>query len=173
MTCLTPSNPDSIPFGSSHDISETLALTSNGSLFKDGQPMSLESERCPDLPVPELTAHEVHGEKHRSDGEAFLRAQTLKEKKDVISLWKSVVETSTRDADDGLVRFDSSGSESGRWATQHDLQEMAGELQRSPFRISRGKSKRSGKGAGDDYDVPDDVADDLYETNRSLSRASA
>ncbi|KPV75547.1 uncharacterized protein RHOBADRAFT_5472, partial [Rhodotorula graminis WP1] len=40
MTCLTPSNPDSIPFGESLDINDSLARTSGGSLFADGRPMA-------------------------------------------------------------------------------------------------------------------------------------
>lgn len=89
MTCLTPSNPDSIPFGESLDISQSLASTSGGSLFPDGRSMALERElqNLPKLPR-ELTDEEVVGEMHRVEGTAFLQAQTSGSSEEIRKIWR-------------------------------------------------------------------------------------
>lgn len=86
MTCLTPSNPDSIPFGESLDISDSLALTSNGSLYADGRSM-LESPSFDASLVPTLSPSEAQGEGHRVDTTPFLVAQTKTKTEDVKKVW--------------------------------------------------------------------------------------
>ncbi|KAK4701746.1 DNA polymerase gamma 1, partial [Phenoliferia sp. Uapishka_3] len=89
MSCITPSNPDPIPFGESLDISGCLSATNSGSLFPDLRPMTHEVD-LPDLKVPTLTESEIKGETHRVTGTDFLIAQTLETKSDVQDLWRSV-----------------------------------------------------------------------------------
>jgi hypothetical protein len=86
MTCLTPSNPDSIPFGESLDISDSLSLTSNGSLYADGRSM-LDSPSLDVSLVPTLSPAEAQGEGHRVDTTPFLVAQTKTKTEDVKKVW--------------------------------------------------------------------------------------
>ena len=85
MTCLTPSNPDSIPFGESLDISDSLAKTSNGSLFADGRSMTLDELLAPSSTPP---APPVTNERHRVADTEFLVAQTEKSVMAIRKLWK-------------------------------------------------------------------------------------
>ena len=90
MDCITPSNPDAIPYGESIGILECLAATSHGSLFADQRPMSHEVD-LPTLPVPTgLSDSDIKGEMHRADGTPFLVAQTLGSTREVDELWRSV-----------------------------------------------------------------------------------
>ncbi|KAL8287520.1 hypothetical protein RQP46_003378 [Phenoliferia psychrophenolica] len=90
MDCVTPSNPDAIPFGESIDIADCLAATAHGSLFADQRSMVHEAD-LPTLAVPSgLTGDDIRGETHRVDGTPFLVAQTLETTKEVIELWNSV-----------------------------------------------------------------------------------
>lgn len=90
MTCLTPSNPDSIPFGTSFDISDSLKSTSNGSLFADGRSMEHDRELGA-IPYPvDLSLPQVQGEQHRAPDTPFLIAQTKASAKEVRELWNSV-----------------------------------------------------------------------------------
>ena len=86
MTCLTPSNPDSIPFGESLDISDSLAKTSNGSLFLDGRSMKLDTLLSPPSPSP--AAATIKEEEHRVGDTEFLLAQTEKSVMGIRKLWK-------------------------------------------------------------------------------------
>ncbi|GAA5911253.1 DNA-directed DNA polymerase gamma MIP1 [Sporobolomyces salmoneus] len=95
MTCVTPSNPDPIPFGESQDISDTLSHTSGGSLFQDGRDMSSESS-VPSLPVPELDAETVVGGQHRVEQIEFLNAQTEEKPKEILKLWKLAIENARK-----------------------------------------------------------------------------
>ncbi|KAI5474356.1 DNA polymerase gamma subunit 1 [Pseudohyphozyma bogoriensis] len=88
MTCVTPSNPDPIPFGESLDIDGSLAKTFNGSLFADGRSMDEDSADTLKLPR-ELSPKEVIGEQHRVHQVEFLTAQTLKSPAQITRLWKS------------------------------------------------------------------------------------
>ena len=87
MTCITPSNPDSIPFGESLDISASLATTSDGSLFADGRSMKFENqlEQFSFSPEPISSA-----DQHRVNNTPFLTAQTAKSPQAVGKLWKEV-----------------------------------------------------------------------------------
>lgn len=89
MNCLTPSNPDPIPFGESLDISQSLATTSQGSLFRDGRSMEHDAD-LPDVPVPILSPDEVRGEQHRVEGTPFLLAQTKTSSADIREIWSHV-----------------------------------------------------------------------------------
>ena len=86
MTCLTPSNPDSIPFGESLDISESLAKTHHGSLYADGRSMEEPQVLTSTLPY-ELSDAEVRGEEHRVGTTPFLIAQTKTATRDIFKLW--------------------------------------------------------------------------------------
>lgn len=90
MNCLTPSNPDPIPFGISYDISDSLASTSNGSLFADGR--SMEFDRAlPSIPYPfDLTEQEIKGEIHRVNTSEFLIAQTKSSASEVKRIWNEL-----------------------------------------------------------------------------------
>ncbi|GAA5820545.1 hypothetical protein JCM3770_003851 [Rhodotorula araucariae] len=89
MTCITPSNPDPIPFGESLDISDSLSRTAGGSLFADGRSM-VAHEPALQLPTPVsgLTKLDIVGEQHRVDETRFLIAQTAASAKDVARLWR-------------------------------------------------------------------------------------
>lgn len=90
MNCLTPSNPDPIPFGTSFDISDSLKSTSNGSLFADGRSMEHDRELGA-IPYPaDLSLPQVQGEQHRAPDTPFLIAQTKASAKEVRELWNSV-----------------------------------------------------------------------------------
>ncbi|GAA5960009.1 hypothetical protein JCM3765_006134 [Sporobolomyces pararoseus] len=91
MPCVTPSNPDAIPFGESQEISDTLASTSGGSLFRDGRDMSAESS-LPPLPVPNLDDSTIIGDQHRVDQTEFLIAQTVSKPTEIMKLWKQSIE---------------------------------------------------------------------------------
>ncbi|GAA5943290.1 DNA-directed DNA polymerase gamma MIP1 [Sporobolomyces koalae] len=95
MTCVTPSNPDSIPFGESQDISDTLAHTSNGSLFADGRDMAAEAS-LPRVPVPQLADSTIVGERHRVDQTEFLVAQTSSKPSEIMKLWKQSIENARK-----------------------------------------------------------------------------
>lgn len=86
MTCLTPSNPDSIPFGESLDISDSLAKTAHGSLFADGRSMTLDELLSPSSPPS--TSPTVANEQHRVADTEFLLAQTEKSVMAIRKLWK-------------------------------------------------------------------------------------
>lgn len=89
MTCITPSNPDAIPFGESLDINGSLSTTSHGSLFRDGRPMTHESDLPLLAPLPRpLTPYEIQGEQHRVDRTSFLVAQTTASPKKIKELWE-------------------------------------------------------------------------------------
>ncbi|GAA5860497.1 hypothetical protein JCM1840_000277 [Sporobolomyces johnsonii] len=88
MTCVTPSNPDPIPFGESLDISETLSRTSGGSLFPDGRSMTAEAD-LPSLPIsPGLLDSDIAGEQHRVAETQFLVAQTASSAAEIMRLWR-------------------------------------------------------------------------------------
>ncbi|SCV74300.1 BQ2448_6732 [Microbotryum intermedium] len=93
MTCVTPSNPDAIPFGESLDISTSLSTTNGGSLYADGRPMTKEEEaRLPEWGLEkELQEDEWKGEVHRVDQIGFLVAQTTKDRNRITQLWKETV----------------------------------------------------------------------------------
>lgn len=95
MTCVTPSNPDSIPFGESQDISDTLARTSGGSLFSDGRDMSAESSLSP-VPIPHLSDSSIIGDQHRVDQTEFLVAQTASKPAEIMKLWKQSIENARK-----------------------------------------------------------------------------
>jgi len=95
MTCVTPSNPDSIPFGESQDISDTLARTSGGSLFTDGRDMSAESSLSP-VPIPHLPDSSIIGDQHRVDQTEFLIAQTASKPAEIMKLWKQSIENARK-----------------------------------------------------------------------------
>jgi hypothetical protein len=84
MTCVTPSNPDSIPFGESLDIEGCLAATNGGSLLAAGTDNPVETGPTPVDRLPRAT---VLGEPHRVDNLAFLYAQTLKDSREITELW--------------------------------------------------------------------------------------
>jgi hypothetical protein len=89
MTCITPSNPDAIPFGESLDINASLSTTSHGSLFRDGRPMTHEADLPPLPPLPRsLTPYEIQGDQHRVDRTAFLVAQTTASPQKIKKLWE-------------------------------------------------------------------------------------
>ncbi|GAA5930087.1 hypothetical protein JCM3775_004510 [Rhodotorula graminis] len=89
MTCLTPSNPDSIPFGESLDINDSLARTSGGSLFADGRPMAAHEPDLALLPLPSgLDKLDIVGEQHRVGDTKFLVAQTASSPAEVSKLWR-------------------------------------------------------------------------------------
>jgi len=89
MTCVTPSNPDSIPFGESLDINDSLARTSGGSLFADGRPMAAHEPDLPLLPLPTgLDKLDIVGEQHRVADTSFLVAQTASSSSEVSKLWR-------------------------------------------------------------------------------------
>lgn len=114
MTCLTPSNPDSIPFGESLDITDSLALTSGGSLFPDGRSMAAHELDLPTLPLPTaLTDLEIFGEQHRVDDTNFLVAQTAAQPSQINKLWRESQET-TRRAKLGLPPRRASSSSSSK-----------------------------------------------------------
>jgi DNA polymerase gamma 1 len=97
MTCLTPSNPDSIPFGESLDITDSLSLTSGGSLFPDGRSMADFEADLPTLPVPTgLSDLDVYGETHRVDDVNFLVAQTVAQPAGITKLWRESQEDARR-----------------------------------------------------------------------------
>ncbi|GAA5897559.1 hypothetical protein JCM6882_003516 [Rhodosporidiobolus microsporus] len=113
MTCVTPSNPDAIPFGESLDIVDTLSRTSGGSLFTDGRPMVEGEPALPLLPLPvtELSDEEIRGEQHRVDDTAFLVAQTSSSVGDIQRLWRESQDR-TRRAKLGLDPYKSSAARS-------------------------------------------------------------
>lgn len=93
MTCVTPSNPDSIPFGESLEISDSLARTSGGSLFADGRSMATHEAQLPLLPPPtDLSDAEVMGEQHRVHETHFLVAQTASKASEITRLWRELQE---------------------------------------------------------------------------------
>lgn len=95
MTCVTPSNPDSIPFGESLDISDSLAKTHHGSLYADGR--SMKEPAVPDSTLPyELSDAEVRGEEHRVGTTPFLIAQTKTSTTEIYKLWDEAGGSSTR-----------------------------------------------------------------------------
>lgn len=89
MTCLTPSNPDSIPFGESLDIAGSLATTSNGSLFADGRSMQDESSTLPTISAPTIYEDPLPSvdQQHRVSETNFLRAQTETKPAVIRKLW--------------------------------------------------------------------------------------
>ncbi|GAA5954714.1 hypothetical protein JCM21900_005128 [Sporobolomyces salmonicolor] len=88
MSCVTPSNPDPIPFGESLDITETLSRTSGGSLFPDGRSMTAEGD-LPSLPLsPSLSDSDITGEQHRVAETHFLVAQTASSPAQIARLWR-------------------------------------------------------------------------------------
>jgi DNA polymerase gamma 1 len=95
MTCVTPSNPDAIPFGESQDISDTLARTSGGSLFPDGRDMSAEST-LPPLSLPQLDDSTIVGDQHRVGQTEFLVAQTVSKPAEIMRLWKESIENARK-----------------------------------------------------------------------------
>ncbi|BGP40024.1 DNA-directed DNA polymerase gamma mip1 [Rhodotorula kratochvilovae] len=89
MSCVTPSNPDPIPFGESLDINDSLSRTSGGSLFADGRPMAAHEPALPVLPpVSGLDKQDIVGEQHRVRETQFLVAQTASSAKDIAQLWR-------------------------------------------------------------------------------------
>ena len=102
MTCLTPSNPDSIPFGESLDISDSLAKTSNGSLFADGRSMTLDELLV--APAPASAAPTVDGEQHRVADTRFLLAQAEKSIIAIRKLWKQSQGRSTTEKSTSRAR---------------------------------------------------------------------
>ncbi|GAA6024384.1 hypothetical protein JCM8202_004690 [Rhodotorula sphaerocarpa] len=86
MPCVTPSNPEPIPFGESLDIDETLARTS-GTLTSTNGPVDDGATR---LSPPTLTEEEARGEQHRVAELQFLQAQTVTSSRDVKRLWDSL-----------------------------------------------------------------------------------
>lgn len=84
MACVTPSNPDPIPFGESLDIDSTLAQT--GGSLSIGGPVDV-AVAVGDRP---LTRDEVQGEQHRVAQLQFLQAQTAASAQEVKRLWDSV-----------------------------------------------------------------------------------
>jgi hypothetical protein len=90
MTCLTPSNPDSIPFGESLDIAGSLSTTSNGSLFADGRSMLAESTLPIIPPIPDhyLDPVPAKSQQHRVDQTDFLVAQTETSVAAIGKLWR-------------------------------------------------------------------------------------
>lgn len=96
MTCVTPSNPDAIPFGESQDISDTLARTSRGSLFRDGRDMSRGESSLATLAVPELDDATIVGDRYRVDQTEFLVAQTASKPSEIMKLWKQSIENARR-----------------------------------------------------------------------------
>lgn len=87
MTCLTPSNPDSIPFGESLDIAASLATTSHGSLFADGRSMEFEKD-LEQIGVGAIPF--VREDQHRVSDTTFLVAQTEKSTNAIRRLWDGV-----------------------------------------------------------------------------------
>lgn len=110
MNCLTPSNPDPIPFGISYDINDSLASTSNGSLFKDARSMDFESQ-LPPIPYPmNLTDIEIKGEQHRVDTTPFLIAQTKSKVSEVRKVW-SDLQNAKKDGSSVKDRFKTRGKD--------------------------------------------------------------
>ncbi|GAA6062511.1 hypothetical protein JCM10212_006360 [Sporobolomyces blumeae] len=108
MTCLTPSNPDAIPFGESQDVSDSLSHTSGGSLFRDGRDMALAERELPSVPVPtDLNDATIVGDQHRVDQTEFLIAQTVSKPSEIMRLWKQSIENARKAP---LVRLKPSGS---------------------------------------------------------------
>ncbi|GAA5963350.1 hypothetical protein JCM8115_000986 [Rhodotorula mucilaginosa] len=81
MPCVTPSNPEAIPFGESLDIEQTLAKTAG----RLGTASSARSLACP----TDLTRDDVQGEQHRVSQLQFLRAQTATSSREIKLLWDS------------------------------------------------------------------------------------
>ena len=115
MTCVTPSNPDAIPFGESLDVTQSLETTGGGSLFQDGRGMEHEAELA-DLPAlpSALSREEVVGPGHRVDGTHFLVAQTEKDTNKIRALWNDA-----RASKAGQARARTS---SGNYASTADIE---------------------------------------------------
>jgi DNA polymerase gamma 1 len=98
--CVTPSQPDPIPFGKAVDIYQTLSDTNGGSLFVDGRPMAEEQQRVAETmlaaPLPpgeqvdvSLPRYKPSKQQHRSLGERglrFLQAQASEDVGEIAAL---------------------------------------------------------------------------------------
>lgn len=88
MPCVTPSQPFPIPSGESLDITNVLAKTSGGSLWKDGRPMDMDSSinfegNLDGYVVPDCLAH-------RAASSYFLQAQATNDFGEVKGLAQKV-----------------------------------------------------------------------------------
>jgi DNA polymerase gamma 1 len=88
MPCVTPSQPVPIPSGESLDITNVLAKTSGGSLWKDGRPMDMDSStnfegHLDGYVVPDCLAH-------RATSSYFLQAQATNDFGEVKGLAQKV-----------------------------------------------------------------------------------
>jgi DNA polymerase gamma 1 len=91
MDCVTPSQPIPIPHGLSQDISDTLAQTHQGSLFKDGRDMS-EEQHLPRVDVPSGgTIWTPSGTQYRSKDLSFLLAQNASSERALKEIEKEVL----------------------------------------------------------------------------------
>ncbi|KAM0787870.1 hypothetical protein ACM66B_003922 [Microbotryomycetes sp. NB124-2] len=176
MTCETPSNPDAIPFGESLDIKNTLALTSGGSLFKDGRSMENEREleRLPKSTIArELTDYEVRGDVHRVDKLAFLVAQTLSSPDEITKLWRR--ESSGGGgggSSKGTRQYSSQSNEVAKFDDGDFHADMLDFATRSPTRPRRVKgspplqqAKNRDEGDHEDVDVPEEIEGDMSPLN--------
>lgn len=90
MDCITPSQPEPIPHGLSHDIEETLAKTAQGSLFADGRSMDAEKDKA-DVPhLSEAATATPSSICYRDNDLAFLRAQNAASQRDLRNMAPAV-----------------------------------------------------------------------------------
>ncbi|KDE08357.1 hypothetical protein MVLG_01397 [Microbotryum lychnidis-dioicae p1A1 Lamole] len=175
MTCVTPSNPDAIPFGESLDISATLSSTHGGSLYADGRPMTQEEEaRLPRWELGrELPEEEWKGEVHRVDQIGFLVAQTTKDSNRITQLWKTtaaeqhISSPSTR----GAAKRATPNATVDREAWMREAHDQAMEE-------AMGSSKSAGRNSvveKDEEDCYDEIPEDVereFSTYRPATRIS-
>ncbi|GAA5989690.1 hypothetical protein JCM10908_000590 [Rhodotorula pacifica] len=128
MPCVTPSNPEAIPFGESLDIEQTLVKT-GGRLGNAPHAEPLAS-------LVELSHEDVQGEQHRVSQLQFLQAQTATSSQEIKHLWDSVQVEKRHKA--GIVTSPSAASVRRINATDD---------------VAAKSPRRSRKRLDDDYDV--------------------
>lgn len=146
MPCVTPSNPEAIPFGESLDIEQTLAKTAG----RLGTASSARSLACP----TDLTRDDVQGEQHRVSQLQFLRAQTATSSREIKLLWDSAQVEQRQKA--GIVTSPST-------ATVRRIRPTDDVPAKSP--------RRSRKRLDDDYDVA--LMPQLFGQPTTIARSKA